>query len=256
VIGGPFDLTGHVAVVTGGNSGIGKGIAEGLAYAGANVCIWARNAQRSSQAAEELSRHGTRIVRIVTDVTDPELVASAFACTLREFGRIDSCFANAGGVDLQPTFVDMTLEEFRRITAVNLDGAFLTLQGAARHMIERGGGGSLVGISSLAALQGMARGQHYSAAKAGLVALTRSCAVELARYGIRANAIVPGWIDTPATERAFALESFREGVLKRIPTRRWGRPGDFAGVAVYLASSASEYHTGDALIVDGGYSVF
>jgi NAD(P)-dependent dehydrogenase (short-subunit alcohol dehydrogenase family) len=256
VVGGPFDLTGQVAVVTGGNSGIGKGIAEGLAHAGANVCIWARNAQRSSQAAEELSGHGTRIAGIICDVTDPDAVASAFAWTLREFGRIDSCFANAGGVELQSTFVDMTLEEFRRITAVNLDGAFLTLQGAARHMIERGEGGSLVAISSLAALQGMARGQHYSAAKAGLVALTRSCAVELARYGIRANAIVPGWIETPATERAFALESLRGGVLRRIPAKRWGQPRDLAGVAVYLASPASEYHTGDALIVDGGYAVF
>ena len=256
MVGGPFDLTGHVAVVTGGNSGIGKGIAEGLAHAGGNVCIWARNAQRSSQAAEVLSAHGTRIAGIVCDVTDPEAVASAFAWTLREFGRIDSCFANAGGVQLQSTFVDMTLEEFRRITAVNLDGAFLTLQGAARHMIERNEGGSLVAISSLAGLQGMARGQHYSAAKAGLVALTRSCAVELAGYGIRANAIVPGWIETPATERALALESLREVVLRRIPAKRWGRPGDLAGVAVYLASSASEYHTGDALIVDGGYAVF
>lgn len=256
MVGGPFDLAGHVAVVTGGNSGIGKGIADGLARAGADVCIWARNAQRSSQAAEVLSGHGTHIAGIVCDVTDPESVASAFAWTLREFGRIDSCFANAGGVQLQSTFVDMTLEEFRRITAVNLDGAFLTLQGAARHMIERGEGGSLVGMSSLAALQGMARGQHYSAAKAGLVALTRSCAVELAGYGIRANAIVPGWIETPATERALALESLREVVLRRIPAKRWGRPGDLAGVAVYLASPASEYHTGDALIVDGGYAVF
>jgi NAD(P)-dependent dehydrogenase (short-subunit alcohol dehydrogenase family) len=150
----------------------------------------------------------------------------------------------------------MTLDEFRRIIALNLDGTFLTLQGAARHMIERGGGGSLVGIASLAAVEGMARGQHYAAAKAGIVALTRSCAVELARHGIRANAILPGWIETPATERAFAQESLRQNVLKRIPERRWGQPGDFAGAAVYLASPASAYHTGDELIVDGGYRVY
>jgi NAD(P)-dependent dehydrogenase (short-subunit alcohol dehydrogenase family) len=251
-----FDLTGHVAVVTGGNSGIGKGIAEGLAQAGADVAIWGRTAERNARVAEELSAHGTRIVGISCDVSDPQSVDEAFARTLSELGRIDSCFANAGGAELRSTFVDMTLEDFRRVVAVNLDGTFLTLQGAARHMIERGGGGSLVGISSLAAVEGMARGQHYAAAKAGLLALIRSCAVELARYGIRANAILPGWIETPATERAFARETLREGVLKRIPERRWGRPADFVGAAVYLASPASAYHTGDELVVDGGYRVY
>jgi NAD(P)-dependent dehydrogenase (short-subunit alcohol dehydrogenase family) len=193
---------------------------------------------------------------VVCDVSDAESVNDAFAHTLRNLGRIDSCFANAGGGNLESAFVDMTLEEFRRIIAVNLEGAFLTLQGAARHMIERGGGGSLVGISSLGAVEGMARGPHYSAAKAGVIALIRSCAVELGRHGIRANAIVPGWIETPSTERAFALESLRERVLTRIPERRWGRPADFVGAAVYLASPASAYHTGDELIVDGGYRVY
>src|SRR5919197_3791518 len=249
-----FDLSGHVAVVTGGNSGIGRGIADGLAQAGADVAIWARTAERSAQVAEELSRHGTRIVDVVCDVSDPQAVDDAFARTLRELGRIVSCFANAGGVELRSTFIDMSLEEFRRVVAVNLDGAFLTFQGAARHMIERGGGGSLVGMSSLAAVEGMARGQHYAAAKAGLIAIIRSLAVELARHRIRANAILPGWIETPATETAFAKLGDR--ILNRVPERRWGQPGDFAGAAVYLASPASEYHTGDELVIDGGYRVF
>jgi len=253
---GPFDLSGHVAVVTGGNSGIGRGIAQGLAQAGADVSIWGRNAERNAQVAEELSRYGTRILDVVCDVSDSQSVSDAFVRTLQELGRVDSCFANAGRGDLQSAFVDMTLDQFRKIIALNLDGAFLTLQGAARHMIDRGGGGSLVGIASLAAVEGMARGQHYAAAKAGIVALTRSCAVELARHGIRANAILPGWIETPATERAFAQESLRENVLKRIPERRWGQPADFVGAAVYLASPASAYHTGDELIVDGGYRVY
>src|SRR4051794_11657259 len=148
----PFDLTGHVAVVTGGSSGIGRGIAEGLAQAGADVAIWARDAERSARVAEELSQNGTRIVDLVCDVSDPRAVDDAFARTLDELGRIDSCFANAGGVELRSAFVDMSLEEFRQVVAVNLDGAFLTFQGAARHMAERGGGGSLVGISSLAAV--------------------------------------------------------------------------------------------------------
>lgn len=253
---GPFDLGGHVAVVTGGNSGIGRGIAAGLAGAGADVAIWGRNRERNRQAADELSRHGTRIVDVACDVSDPAAVDAAVAQTLEALGRIDSCFANAGGGELRSTFVDMSLEEFRRIVSVNLEGAFLTLQGAARHMIDRGGGGSLVGISSLAAVEGMARGQHYAAAKAGLVALMRSCAVELAPHGIRANAILPGWIETPATERAFAQESLQRNVLRRIPARRWGEPADFAGPAIYLASAASAYHTGDELIVDGGYRVY
>src|SRR5919204_1269456 len=246
-----FDLSGHVALVTGGNSGIGLGIADGLARAGADVAIWARRAERNAEAREELSRHGPRIVDVVCDVTDAGSVTEAFARTLELLGRIDSCFATAGGTKLQAPFVEMTLDDFRRTLAVNLEGAFLTFQGAARHMIERGGGGSLVGISSLAAVEGMARGQHYAAAKAGLIALIRSCAVELARYGIRANAILPGWIETPATEGTFARKSLQEGVLTRIPQRRWGQPADFAGVAVYLASPASAYQTGAELIVDG-----
>jgi NAD(P)-dependent dehydrogenase (short-subunit alcohol dehydrogenase family) len=251
-----LDLSGHVAVVTGGSSGIGKGIAEGLAQAGADVAIWGRNAERCAGAAEELSAHGTRVVDVVCDVSDPAAVDGAFAQTLDRLGRIDSCFANAGSGELHSAFVDMPLAEFRRIVGVNLEGTFLTFQGAARHMIERGGGGSLVGISSLAAVEGTARGQHYSAAKAGIVALTRSCAVELARYGIRANAILPGWIETPATERAFALESLQAGILRRIPERRWGEPADFVGAAVYLAGPASTYHTGDELVIDGGYRVY
>lgn len=252
----PFDLRGHVAVVTGGSSGIGLGIARGLAQAGADVCIWGRNAERITSAAEELSRHGTVVAGIAADVSDEGATADAFERTQREFGRIDSCFANAGGAELRSSFIDMTLQEFRSVTAVNLDGAFLTLRGAAQHMIERGGGGSLVAVSSLAAVHGMARGQHYAASKAAVVALVRSCAVELGRFGIRANAILPGWIETPATERAFSLEPLRKGVLRRIPCQRWGEPADFAGAAVYLASPASRYHTGDTLIIDGGYSVY
>jgi NAD(P)-dependent dehydrogenase (short-subunit alcohol dehydrogenase family) len=249
-----FDLSGHVAVVTGGNSGIGRGIAAGLAQAGADIAIWGRTPERNAETREELAQHGTRVVGVECDVTEPGSVDEAFARTLHALGRIDSCFANAGGGDLRAAFVDMTLDEFRRIVALNLDGAFLTFQGAARHMVQRGGGGSLIGISSLAAVEGMARGQHYAAAKAGLVAITRSLAVELARHGIRANCILPGWIETPATQRQF--EVIGDRVLKRIPDRRWGGPADFAGAAVYLASPASAYHTGDELVIDGGYRVF
>jgi NAD(P)-dependent dehydrogenase (short-subunit alcohol dehydrogenase family) len=252
----PFDLSGHVAVVTGGNSGIGKGMAEGLAQAGADVALWARRADRSAQVAEELARHGTRVVAVECDVADPASVQDATAHTLAELGRIDSCFANAGVGGGSAGFLEMTLDDIRRVLQINLDGAFLTFQAAARHMVERGGGGSLVGVSSLAGVEGVARNQHYAASKAGLLALVRGCAVELARHGIRANAILPGWIETPMTDGMLDHDVFRERVLPRVPVRRWGQPEDFAGAAVYLASPASAYHTGDELIVDGGYRIF
>jgi NAD(P)-dependent dehydrogenase (short-subunit alcohol dehydrogenase family) len=251
-----FDLSGHVALVTGGNSGIGLGMAAGLARAGADVAIWGRRAERNEQAAEQLREHGARVHPVACDVSEPGEVEAAFADTLGALGRIDSCFANAGVGAGSVPFLEMTLDDFRRVTRVNLEGAFLVLQGAARHMVERGGGGSLVGVSSLAAVEGQQRGQHYAASKGGLLSMIRACAVELARHGIRANAILPGWIETPMTAGFSDNPKVMERVLPRVPVRRWGTPDDFAGAAVYLASPLSAYHTGDALIVDGGYRVF
>jgi NAD(P)-dependent dehydrogenase (short-subunit alcohol dehydrogenase family) len=213
-----FDLSRHVAVVTGGTSGIGRGIADALASAGADVAIWGRDEARGRAAQEELSRGGARVVAVGCDVSDAASVDAAFRRTLDELGRIDSCFANAGGVDLGPSFTDMSLDEFRAVVSVNLEGAFLTFQGAARHMIERGGGGSLVGISSLAAVEGMARGQHYAASKAGLIAMTRSLAVELARHGIRANAILPGWIGSSRRSTTACCRASRSGAGASPPT--------------------------------------
>ena len=250
-----FDLSGHVAVVTGGSSGIGLGMAEGLAGAGADVCIWGRTPERNEAAREQLSAHGTRVHAISVDVAEPAAVNAAFAETVDVLGGIDSCFANAGVGSGGVPFLEMDLDEFRRVTRVNLEGAFLTLQGAARHMVQRGGG-SLVGVASLAAVEGQARGQHYAASKGGVVSMIRACAVELARHGIRANAILPGWIETRMTDGWLDAPVVREKVLPRVPVRRWGVPADFAGAAVYLASPASAYHTGDALIIDGGYRVF
>src|SRR3954470_5439122 len=251
-----FDLSGHVALITGGNSGIGLGMAEGLARAGADVAIWGRRSERNEEAAEQLRAHGTRVHAVARDVSDAGEVDAAFADTLEALGRIDTCFANAGVGSGGVPFLEMDLNEFRRVTRVNLEGAFLVLQGAARHMAERGDGGSLVGVSSLAAVEGQARGQHYAASKGGLLSMIRACAVELARFGIRANAILPGWIETRMTDGFLDAEPVIERVLKRVPARRWGRPEDFAGAAVYLASPLSQYHSGDALIVDGGYRVF
>jgi NAD(P)-dependent dehydrogenase (short-subunit alcohol dehydrogenase family) len=173
-------------------------------------------------------------------------------------GRVDTCFANAGvsGRGGTKSFAEMSAEEWHRVLKVNLDGAFFTFRAAARHMVERGGGGALVGTASLAAIEGAPRSEHYAATKGGLISMIRSLAVEFARHGVRANAILPGWIETDMTANAIANEKFAKNVLPRIPMRRWGTSDDFGGIAVYLASSASRYHTGDTFLIDGGYALF
>ena len=251
-----FDLSGHVALVTGGNSGIGLGMAHGLAAAGADVAVWGTNEGKNAAATEALGAHGTKVVSFQCDVGDEDQVDAAFAATLEAFGKVDSCFANAGIGGGAPNFEDFTLEQWRRVTRVNLDGVMLTFRAAVRHLKQRGEGGSLVVTSSVSATDGAARNQAYASAKGGVIAMMRGLSVELARYGIRANAILPGWIETPMTEGAFGWEKFASNVMPRIPQRRWGQPEDFAGVAVYLASPASAYHTGDVITIDGGYTIF
>jgi NAD(P)-dependent dehydrogenase (short-subunit alcohol dehydrogenase family) len=251
-----FDLTGHVALVTGGNGGIGLGMAEGLAGAGASVAIWGRNPAKNAAAVERLTTLGADAAAFECDVGDAAEVAETCAATIERFGGIDACFANAGVGARRTRFAEMSLQEWRSVTRVNLDGAFLTLQAAVRHMVDRGRGGSLAVTSSIASIYGMPRGEHYAATKAGVAAMARSLAVEYGRVGIRANAVVPGWVETAMTEPLFASERFDQAVRPRIPLGRWGAPQDFAGVAVYLASDASRYHTGDTIVLDGGYRVF
>lgn len=252
----PFDLTDHVAVVTGGGSGIGLGMAEGLARAGATVAILGRTASRLEIAAEQLRQHGRPVLPLVCDVADEDATTATMARIREEFGRLDSCFANAGvRGEFTPT-LETSLAMFREVTSVDLDGVFLTLREAARQMIEAGRGGSLVAVSSLGAFQGMPRQPAYAASKAGVASLIDSMAVEFARYGIRANTVAPGWFDTEMTTEGLNDERFRERVLPRVPVRRWGAPDDIGGVAVYLASPASRYHTGDVLRIDGGYLKF
>lgn len=251
-----FDLTGKVALVTGGNSGIGLGMAQALAEAGADVAIWGTNAAKNAEAVSSLAAHGVRVHAENCDVGDEDAVDRAFASTLAALGRVDACFANAGTYGRKVKFTELDSAEWHRVTRVNLDGAFHTLRAAARHMVERGGGGSLVGTASLAAIEGAARNTQYAATKGAMVAMIRALAVELARHGIRANAILPGWIETAMTARSVGDEKFAAAVLPRIPARRWGNGADFGGLAVYLGSDASAYHTGDCLVVDGGYSLF
>jgi NAD(P)-dependent dehydrogenase (short-subunit alcohol dehydrogenase family) len=252
----PFDLTGHVALITGGNSGIGLGMAHGLARAGAEVCIWGTNTARNRAAAAELGKYGTRVFTARCDVADEAAVARNMQQTVERFGRLDSCFVNAGVGPGNIPFVEMGLDEFRRVTRINLDGAFVTLREAARHMIERGDGGVLVGTASLSAVDGMPRGQHYAASKGALISMMKACAVELARYRVRAHSLLPGWIDTPMANPSLHNNTFGAKVLPRVPVRRWGTPEDLSAAAVYLASPASAYHTGDTMVIDGGYSIF
>ena len=251
-----FDLSGHVALLTGGNGGIGLGMADALARAGADVAIWGTNEEKNERAVAQLEAHGTKVASFRCDVSDEAQVDAAFAGTLEALGRVDSCFANAGVSGGGIAFVETSLDEWHRVTKVNLDGVFLTLRAAARHMVERGGGGSLVGVSSLAAIEGQPRGEHYAATKAGVIAIMRSLAVELARHGVRANALLPGWVETGMTGGLFAWDRFHDNVMPRIPVRRWGSPEDFGAAAVYLANPAHGYHTGDTLLIDGGYSIF
>ncbi|MBM3366910.1 MAG: SDR family oxidoreductase [Betaproteobacteria bacterium] len=253
-----FDLKGKSVLVTGGNSGIGLGMAEALAQAGAAVCIWGTNPEKSAAALASLQAHGGKAIALACDVGDEQAVERCFAETVAALGPLHSCFANAGvsGRANVKSFAEMETEEWHRVTRVNLDGAFYTLRAAARHMVGHGQGGALVGTASLAAISGQARGEHYGATKGGLISMIRALAVEFARHGIRANAILPGWIDTAMTEKALNWDKFRDKVLPRVPVRRWGKPEDFGAIAIYLVSDASAYHTGDTFLIDGGYSLF
>lgn len=251
-----FDLKGRGAVVTGGNSGIGLGYARGLVSAGAKVCLWGTNEDKNEAARQELESLGGEAYALRCDVSDEEAVHDSFARSVELMGRVDSCFANAGIGSRGTAFAAMSLEEWRQIFAVNMEGVFFTFREAVQQMMRQGDGGSLVVTSSLSAVEGAPRAEHYAATKAGVVAMIRALAVEHARHGIRANAVLPGWIETAMTERVMANEVFVDKVQKRIPMRRWGTGDDFAGIAVYLASDASSYHTADTFLIDGGYAAF
>jgi NAD(P)-dependent dehydrogenase (short-subunit alcohol dehydrogenase family) len=255
-----FDLTGKVALVTGGNGGIGLGMAEGLAAAGADLVVWGGNPAKLAAAEAKLRATGRRVLVQSCDVADEDAVERSFTAALQAMGRIDACFANAGVTQQRAAFHELSTAEWRRVLSVNLDGAFFTLRAAARHMVARAGagdpGGRLVAVSSTAAIHGAARHEAYAASKGALLAMMRALAVELARHGVTANAILPGWIATEMTAARVGDPKFESAVLPRIPLRRWGDGEDFAGIAVYLASDASRYHTGDAFVIDGAYTIF
>jgi NAD(P)-dependent dehydrogenase (short-subunit alcohol dehydrogenase family) len=255
----PFDLSGRGAVVTGGNGGIGLGMARALLAAGARVAIWGSRPDKTERAKAQLVAEcgdAARLHAFVCDVGEEAQVDATFTASVAALGRVDACFANAGVGGQGAPLLEMSLEEFRRVQRINVEGVFLTFRAAARHMVERGGGGSLVATASTAAIEGAARNSHYGASKGAVTSYVRALAVELARHRIRVNSILPGWIVTEMTERAVGNEKFAAAVLPRIPARRWGTIDDFGGIAVYLASDASDYTTGEQFVIDGGYTKF
>ena len=246
-----FDLTGQVALVTGGNGGIGLGMAKGMAAAGAAVAIAGRDARKAEAALAEL---GPKAAFVPVEIAKPESCQAMVRETVARFGRLDVLVNNAG-VNERKRPELYAPDEWHRIIETNLSGAFFAAQAAFPEM-KKGGGGKIINIGSMMSIFGASFAPVYSSSKGGIVQLTKSTAVAWAKDSIQVNAILPGWIDTALTQRARQdVPALHDSVLKRTPAGRWGTPGDFAGIAVFLAAAASDYVTGAAITVDGGYSV-
>ena len=248
-----FDLTGRVAIVTGGNGGIGLGMARGLAQAGAAVVIAGRDEAKNAKAAAELREAGARAMDVVADVTHEASCRSLVATAVKAFGRLDVLVNNAG-TNLRKQPQEYTLAEWNSVLAINLSSAFICAQ-AAYPELRRAGGGKIINIGSMMSIFGAAFTAPYAASKGGIVQLSKALATAWAKDNIQVNAVLPGWIDTDLTRRARAeVGGLHERVLARTPAGRWGVPDDLAGIAVFLASPASDFVTGTAIPVDGGYS--
>jgi 2-deoxy-D-gluconate 3-dehydrogenase len=249
-----FDLRGKVAIVTGGNGGIGLGMARGLAEAGAAIAIAGRNEAKSDAAVAELRQRGAKAVSIVADVTDKAAVQAMVDLTARELGRIDILVNNAG-INIRKPPQALDIEEWDRVISTNLTSAFLCSQ-AVYPAMKAAGGGKIINIGSMMSIFGASFAPAYAASKGGIVQFTRSCAVAWAADNIQANAVLPGWIDTDLTRRARTeIGGLHDRVLARTPAARWGAIADFAGIAVFLSSPASDFVTGTAIPVDGGFSI-
>src|SRR5258706_14626573 len=250
-------IGGRTVVITGGNGGIGLGIARAVGLAGAGVIIWGRNAEKNDEALTLLDTAGVAARAFVCDVTSEPAVEEAFGASVDAAGgRVDSVFANAGRGGTGTSFVDPSLDQWRAVMATNLDGVFLTFRAAARHMMSHGGG-SLVAVSSTSAIHGAGGSEAYGTSKTALLGLVRALAVSLARYDIRVNALLPGWTLTDITASgAYASDKFRDATVKRTPVRRWADPSEMGPPAVFLADPTLMFHTGDSMVVDGGYTVY
>src|ERR1700761_4960323 len=249
-----FDLRGKVGVVTGGNGGIGLGMARGLAEAGADIAIVGRNGPKSMAVAADLAKLGIKTISVVADVTDPSAVAAMVERVRHELGRLDILVNNAG-INIRKPPHALALEEWDSVMQTNLTSAFLCSQ-AVYPAMKAAGGGKIINIGSMMSIFGTSFGTAYAASKGGIVQFTRSCACAWAADNIQANAVLPGWIDTDLTKGARQqIDGLHDKVLARTPAARWGDIADFAGIAVFLSSPASDFVTGTAIPVDGGYSI-
>jgi 2-deoxy-D-gluconate 3-dehydrogenase len=248
-----FDLSGRVAVVTGGNGGIGLGMATGLAQAGAAVVVAGRQAKKSAAAVKTLEALGAKAVAAEVDVNDEASCRALADTAVKQFGRLDILINNAG-ISIRKQPETYSLAEWQQVISTNLTAAFICSQAAYPHMVKAGGG-KIINIGSMLSIFGTAYAAPYAASKGGIVQMTKALASAWAKDKIQANAILPGWIDTDLTRTAREqVEGLHDRVVARTPAARWGVPEDFAGTAVFLASSASDFVTGAALVVDGGYS--
>jgi 2-deoxy-D-gluconate 3-dehydrogenase len=249
-----FDLKGKVAVVTGGNGGIGLGMAKGLAGAGARVAIAARNQEKSRTAVEEIARLGGEAIAVPVDVADEGSVELAVRSVVERLGRLDILVNNAG-INIRKQPHEYTLAEWRSVLDTNLTSAFLCSR-AAYPVMKAAGRGKIINIGSMMSIFGASFAAAYSASKGGIVQLTKALATAWARDNIQVNAVLPGWIDTELTQNARRqVQGLHDSVLRRTPAGRWGGMDDMAGVAVFLAAPASDFVTGTAIPVDGGFAI-
>lgn len=249
------NLSGLNAVVTGGNGGIGLAMAEGIGIAGARVAIWSRDEKKNDAAVRRLMDRGIECFAVRCDIGVERDVEAAMAATLARFEKVDCLVANAAVASASP-FVDTELADWQRVLRTNLDGTFLTARAAARHMVDRGEGGSMIIVSSIISRYGAAGRAAYTTSKMGLIGLGRTLAVELARHRIRCNILIPGWTETPINESLIEDERFVKAITARTPVRRWAKPEEFGDVAAYLADPRLTFHTGNEVVVDGGYTIF
>ncbi len=249
-----FDLSGQVAIVTGGNGGVGLAFARGLVKCGGSVAIWARNADKNATAVDELKSLGGDVEAYVCDVTDEEQIAETFAKTLERFGQVDSCFANAGGGGFRGLCHQSSRTDWLATVDLNLMSVVHTWAPVTEHLLARRTGGRLVVTSSVAALLGIAGAAGYSTTKQAVRGLVQALAVELGHAGIRVNAILPGFIETEMS--LSAGKQFQDACRRRSAIGRIGALEDMEGVAVFLASQHSDFMTGQSIVMDGGHSIF
>ena len=250
-----FDLSGKVALVTGGNGGLGLGFARGIAKQGGAVEIWGRSKEKNAKARAELEDYGVKVTARQVDVSSEEQVVAGFKALISDHGRLDAVFANSGVPAPTRSLLETTSEQWHSLLDINMHGAFYTLREGARLMVERAEngepGGSLVFCGSLSMFQGIPGKAQYAAAKAGIGAAIRCMAVEFGKHGIRANSIAPGYIKTEMTGSDAEWSDIDKFFASRTPVPRPGYTSDFEGIAAYLASDASSFHTGDTLVIDG-----